>query len=92
VVVILLTGSMAIACSRGDRWMATVYPSGSVLGPWRNLGEFESLEACRAAARTYIADLGASGRGTYECGKNCRKTPGTIPGLEPTYICEETLT
>ena len=80
---LLLTG-----CSP-PRWHLSVYPTGDPLGGVRDLGEFASLAECRGAALQYLSDLGASGRGDYECGKNCRPD-GQVLDIT-LYTCDETL-
>jgi hypothetical protein len=75
-----------VACG-SDRWLATVYPNKSNLLNHRNLGEFPTLEECRAAAQQYLRDTGASERGDYECGRNCRRETEPVE----IYFCEETL-
>jgi hypothetical protein len=56
----------------------------------RDLGEFPTLEECRAAVSQYLYDIGAAGRGTYECGKNCR-VDAIVAGTT-LYTCDETTT
>ncbi len=69
-----------------DKWMATVYPDKNDLTIHRNLGEYNSLNACRDAIYTYMQDMNILETGDYECGKNCRQKSGMS-----FYICEETL-
>ena len=84
---IALAALLTAACS-SPRWRASVYPSGTSLGGVRDLGEFPTLDECRVAALQYLSDIGASDRGDYECGKNCRADT-TVAGTT-LYICEET--
>ncbi len=69
-----------------DKWQGVVYPDRGYLPDSRNIGEFESLEECRAACLTYLRDLGKSQIGDYECGKNCEYDSSI--GI---YVCEETV-
>jgi hypothetical protein len=78
----LLFVSAIIGCSR-DRWEGYVYPNKNNLNNYIYVGEYQSIEACRDAATAKLEEIGASIRGDYECGKNCR----TGAGLK---ICEET--
>jgi hypothetical protein len=78
---------LAMGCS-SPKWRASVYPTGWALGGVRDLGEFATLEDCRRRALQYLSDLGASDRGDYECGKNCRADASV--GGTTLYICDET--
>lgn len=75
----------AIACG-GDEWRGFVYPSASNLADHREIGSFTSLEACRASARRYLADINAAEEGDYECGLNCKEDTNLRIN-----VCEETL-
>ena len=70
-----------------DRWEGFVYPDKSDLTRHRNLGEFSSLDECRAAARRVLSALNALQRGDYECGKNC-DDGAKFGGVK---VCKETL-
>ena len=63
---------LAVTACSGQEWTGTVYPDGSNLSRSETLGTFSSLEACRSACVDELERLGASGRGDYECGLNCR--------------------
>lgn len=78
-----------LSCSGcgSNSWEGFVYPNKNDLTQHRSLGSFPSLEACRAAARRYLADLGSRERGDYECGKNCKDSSS----LRGTRVCDETL-
>lgn len=71
--VIVLVIALALAgCS--DRWEGFVYPDKENLTKHFGIGEYETLEACRWAARTALlqhADRGLE-QGDYECGLNCK--------------------
>ena len=78
----------SLACS-SPKWRGFVYPTGSAIGGTRDLGEYGSLEQCRAAALTYLRDLNTASRGDYECGSNCRPAGVVVDII--TYTCDETL-
>lgn len=75
----------AIACGE-DEWRGFVYPSAANLADHREIGAFKSLEACRASARAYLADINAAEEGDYECGLNCREDANLRIN-----VCKETL-
>jgi hypothetical protein len=81
---VVLVLATTAGCS--DRWEGFVYPNRGDLTKHRNLGKFDSLEACRAAARGMLAELKASDRGDYECGKNC-DDGSKLGGIK---VCSET--
>ncbi len=68
-----------------DEWKGFVYPNKENLLVHRNVGNYSSLEDCRAAALNYLRDLDALETGDYECGKNCK------PDDYGMYICQDTL-
>ena len=75
--------------STANTWRADVYPDRNDLTKSRFIGTFDSLEACREAARKALRDLGATESGDYECGKNCKPM---FPELaDSAQVCEETL-
>jgi hypothetical protein len=78
--------SLLVACG-SDSWEGFVYPNKNDLTRHRNLGNFNSLDECRAAARGVLAELKALDRGDYECGKNC-DDGSRMGGIK---VCEETL-
>jgi hypothetical protein len=80
-------GLFSLSGCESNRWESLVYPNKNDLTQHRSLGSFPSLEACRAAARRYLADLGALERGDYECGKNCKDSTS----FREIRICDETL-
>ena len=57
-------------CS-ADRWEGWVYPNRDDLTVDVQIGEFDSLESCRASARNLMAQSGWQEPGDYECGLNC---------------------
>ena len=80
-------GLLSLSGCGSNSWESFVYPNRNDLTQHRSLGSFSSLEACRAAARRYLADLGALQRGDYECGKNCKDSSS----LRGTRVCDETV-
>jgi hypothetical protein len=63
--------------------MGTYYPHGKPYNSetWVNKHNLDSLEECRAWAKSKIK----SQDDEYECGRNCRED---YPG---SYVCEETI-
>jgi len=68
-----------------DRWLATVYPDAPNLLTHVHLDEYDTLEECRMAARSYLQQLGATD-GLYECGLNCEPFGGSSDMM----LCDET--
>ena len=67
-------------------WLGHIYPDRGDLGRAIGIGRFETLEACRSAARDRLASIGAGSDGDYECGRNCvLKNPR--PEI---WVCDET--
>lgn len=85
-VLLVFAATVLFGCG-ADVWEGFVYPNKNDLTRHRALGAFASLEECRAAARRYLADLGALERGDYECGRNC-KASSSLPGIK---VCDETV-
>ena len=83
VLALLVVGGFSYACS--EEWEGFVYPNKNDLTTHRNIGVFNSLEECRAAATATLQGLNALGRGDYECGLNCRYEEGFT-----VKICEAT--
>ena len=77
-----------LACAQ-DSWHLSVYPTGNHMESVLDMGEFPTLEACREAATQILTAMGTLGRGTWECGKNCR-ADGQVLDIT-LYTCEETL-
>ena len=84
-IVMALTVVTLSGCS--DSWEGFVYPNRNDLTRHRNLGKFESLEACRASALGFLAEIKTLDRGDYECGKNC-DDGSKLSGIK---LCEKTL-
>lgn len=79
----LLLGLMG--CLKPDRWEGIAYPNKHNLSTFLRLGEWPTLEACRAGTVEVITKLGWTNSGTYECGLNCR------PFADDMKMCEKTL-
>jgi hypothetical protein len=72
-------------CGSDLRWTGFVYPDSPDLSKAEFVGNFESLEACRDAAKSYIQMLPNANRSAdYECGLNCR------PFSQDLNICDKT--
>ncbi len=67
-----------------QEWIGFVYPDKNNLWNDKNIGTFDSLEACRNEARSALYQMNATYSGDYECALNCDTSRG-----KP-YICEET--
>jgi len=76
----------ALLAGCGERWEGFVYPDKTNLATHIFIGEYESLENCRASAIQNLNMLNKSAVGDYECGLNCKIDPG-FGGLR---ICEKT--
>ena len=70
-----------------DEWEGFVYPDADDLTIHQNIGVFDSLEDCRAAALSRLASVSSIERGDYECGLNCE----TRSGMDGIKVCEQTL-
>ncbi len=81
---LLLTG-----CS--EEWRAVIYPERNSLLISRHVGTYSSLQDCRTAARAVLLEIGAQETGDYECGLNCRLSPGPSGPATDLHICQETL-
>ena len=68
-----------------ERWLATVYPEAPSLLNHVHLDEYQTLEECRMAARSYLRQLGATD-GLYECGLNCEP----LGRNREMMLCDET--
>ena len=69
-----------------DTWRGWVYPSASNLMVDRFIGQYSSLEDCRRAATSIIANFGWE-NADYECGLNCKRDSS----IADFWICEDTL-
>ena len=74
-------------CSSDDDWSGFVYPDKENLFNHLELGKFETLDQCRAAAWDLIDRSGWPTVADYECGLNCKP----IEGYDVLKVCEETL-
>ena len=67
-----------------DRWSGYVYPDANNLSVHRSIGDYPTLEECRAAALGTIR-AGGWQNADYECGLNCE--PHSHMGIN---VCEKT--
>ena len=74
-----------LAGCEADKWEGWVYPDRSNLAVDVQIGEFDSLEACRASAQNLMVRSGWQNSGDYECGLNCEYDSNY--GLS---VCEKT--
>ncbi len=84
-VFILLIINLSLCGCFGEKWEGFVYPDKNDLTVYKNIGVYNSLEACRSASLNKLSALGATNRGDYECGLNCKK--GNVGSVK---ICEQT--
>jgi hypothetical protein len=84
--VFILSLWFVISCSKRESWSAFGYPNADDLSDFRYLGQFESLESCRAAVRAWRIDIGGVADTDYECGKNC----DGVPSAGQPVMCEST--
>lgn len=85
IVAVVLTATLG-SCSKADKWSAFAYPQATNLTDFLYLGDFESLESCRAAVRAWRMGMSSAQRTDYECGKNC----DGVPTLGQPVMCETT--
>ena len=69
----------------GEKWNGFVYPDKNDLTVYKNIGTFSSLEACRSADLSKLSALGATKKGDYECGLNCKSE-----SIGSVKLCEQT--
>jgi len=81
---IMLAGFLDACAS--DEWTGFVYPNRSDLTHHREIGFFDSLQACRDAAYATMHRNNWLTSGDYECGLNC-SVRAEYGGLQ---VCEET--
>ena len=77
---------LVLAGCWGEEWRGVVYPNRDDLTKYREIGNFDSLEECRAAALSAIEAKGWGGRADYECGLDCEARLGAGGPL----VCEKT--
>lgn len=84
--VVTIVASALAGCDEASTWVAWtrepwtgfVHPKrGDVLGVVE-IGRFDSLEECRAAALDTLARAGWSNVGDYACGQGCRERAGLV--------------
>lgn len=68
--------------SKNDTFELFLYPNKSDLTEFRNGGAFETAQAARVRARTFLA---RNPQGDYEIGKNCESRP-----YSTLKVCQET--
>ncbi len=73
---ILLFVLLVSGCEQ-PTWDAFVYPDANDLFQYDNIGEFKSLEECRAAAKKELKRIHAEEpRGLFQCGEDCISKSG----------------
>ena len=85
-VIALSLFTLTTGCDIFNRWDAVVYVNKFDMASAIEVGTYDSLETCRAAAVAKLKELSAGELGGYICGENCLvKT-----GFGPTRMCERT--
>ena len=82
-----ITAIILVGCGeRGPEvWTSWIYPDKTNTKRSMEIGQFPSLEKCRAASKDKLKALNLAQRGDYKCGLGC----GYNEGLQ-TLVCEET--
>jgi hypothetical protein len=70
----------------GDAWQGFVYPNKNDLSFHLEIGQFDTLEQCRASAASIASAAGWGSQATWECGLNCHPPVSE----DDFWICEET--
>ena len=68
-------------------WKGFIYPDRSNLLHDIPIGDFETLEACRASSAARLLEANATEIGDYECGYLCNRRRG----IADIWLCKETL-
>lgn len=68
---LLLACFISTGCLGDEKWEGFVYPDKSNLFIHETIGEYKSLESCRYAALSKLAEIKSEQKGDYECGLNC---------------------
>lgn len=76
----------ALAGCSGESWTAFVYPDPRNVLQQVELGQYPSLDECRAASRAALARADPEADGTYVCGLGCRERAG----VSGPFMCERT--
>jgi hypothetical protein len=84
----------AVACEQ-HQWEGIVYPKTGQPPFDLVIGNFRTLEECRAAAKAILSKTTPEAGSTpeYECGRDCEITaesPSTSLGMAAMRVCEET--
>jgi hypothetical protein len=83
ILVVCWLGFWLLTSCEEDEWMSFVYPNKTDLTTYRNVGAYQTLESCRAAAWALIDAGGWQETADYECGLNCK--PGAV-----ILLCDKT--
>jgi hypothetical protein len=82
----LITLVLLLSSCFEEEWEGFVYPNKNDLTVHRNIGVYESLESCRAAALNTLTHISTIEKGDYECGLNCENR-SDMGGIK---VCEKT--
>jgi hypothetical protein len=69
---------LSLAACRAEVWTGTIYRDRTDLARSSTIGTFDSLESCRQACQSALAEWGAAESGDYECGLNCKPKNGIL--------------
>ena len=83
---LLISSVVMLSSCFKEEWEGFVYPDKNNLTVHRNIGVYESLESCRAAALNALSQISAIEKGDYECGLNCENR-SDMGGIK---VCERT--
>ena len=75
--VILIMVVLILSGCKQPTYDGFIYPDSQDLFEYTNIGEFPSLEECRAASKAELKRLHSEEpKGTYQCGKDCISPSG----------------
>jgi len=74
------------SCNWEATWHGVVYPNKTNLRDSIEIGKYDSLCECGAAAIVVLERLGSLQKGDYECGRNCKRNKN-LPTL---WDCKDT--
>jgi len=85
-ILLLISSVLLLSSCFKEEWEGFVYPNKNDLTVHRNIGVYDSLENCRAAALDTLSRISTIEKGDYECGLNCENRIG-MGGVK---VCEKT--
>lgn len=79
----IVASILVLSAGCSESWEGYAYPNKNDLGQHIALGQFSSLEECRAAAVDTLRRVSTERKGDYECARDCRDESGL-------RVCAET--